>query len=40
MFGNDYGVEIRGLDSEFFFKQASETGVFLYIAHTFVIRPK
>jgi len=39
MFGNDYGVEIRGLDSELFFKQASETEVFLYIAHTFVIRP-
>lgn len=40
MFGNDYGVEIRGLNSGLFFKQASETEVFLYIAHTFVIRPK
>ena len=40
MFGPDYGVEIRGLDSELFFKQASETEVFLYIAHSFVIRPK
>ncbi len=39
MFGNDYGVEMRGIDSELFFKQASETEVFLYIAHTFVIRP-
>lgn len=28
MFGNDYGVETCGLDSELFFKQASETEVF------------
>lgn len=40
MFGPDYGIEIRGLDSELFFKQASETDVFLYIEHSFVIRPK
>ena len=40
MFGPDYGIEIRGLDSELYFKQASETEVFLYIKHTFVIRPK
>lgn len=40
MFGPDYGIEIRGLDSELFFKQASETEVFLYISHSFVIRPK
>ncbi len=40
MFGSDYGVEIRGLDSELFFKQASETEVFLYIEHNFVIKPK
>lgn len=40
MFGPDYGIEIRGLDSELFFKQASETEVFLYIEHSFVIRPK
>lgn len=40
MFGPDYGIEIRGLDSELYFKQASETEVFLYIAHSFVIRPK
>ncbi|MEZ5693719.1 MAG: hypothetical protein R3D99_07740 [Altererythrobacter sp.] len=40
MFGNDYGIEIRGLDSELYFKQASETEVFLYIQHSFVIKPK
>lgn len=40
MFGPDYGIEIRGLDSELYFKQASETEVFLYISHNFVIRPK
>jgi hypothetical protein len=40
MFGPDYGIEIRGLDSELFFKQASETEVFLFIEHNFVIRPK
>ncbi|MCL9998759.1 MAG: hypothetical protein NBV68_05220 [Erythrobacter sp.] len=40
MFGPDYGIEIRGLDSELYFKQASETEVFLYIEHSFVIRPK
>lgn len=40
MFGSDYGVEIRGLDSELYFKQASETEVFLYIGHSFVIKPK
>lgn len=40
MFGGDYGIEIRGLDSELYFKQASETDVFLFIEHSFVIRPK
>ncbi len=40
MFGGDYGIEIRGLDSELYFNQASETEVFLYIEHNFVIRPK
>jgi len=40
MFGKDYGVEIRGLDSDLFFNQASETEVFLYIEHSFVIKPK
>ncbi|MDP5103206.1 MAG: hypothetical protein NWP98_04715 [Erythrobacter sp.] len=40
MFGSDYGIEIRGLDSELFFKQASETEVFLFIEHNFVIKPK
>ncbi|MEO0871455.1 MAG: hypothetical protein AAFY19_05765 [Pseudomonadota bacterium] len=40
MFGNDYGIEIRGLDSELFFKQASQTEVFLYIEHSFAIKPK
>lgn len=40
MFGGDYGVEVRGLDSELYFKQSSETEVFLYIEHSFVIKPK
>lgn len=40
MFGSDYGVEIRGLDSELYFNQASETEVFLYIEHSFIISPK
>lgn len=40
MFGSDYGIEIRGLDSELYFKQASETEVFLFIEHSFVIKPK
>jgi hypothetical protein len=40
LFGPDYGIEIRGLDSELYFKQASETEVFLYISHNFVIAPK
>jgi hypothetical protein len=39
-FGSDYGVEIRGLDSELYWQQASETEVFLYITHSFIIRPK
>ncbi len=39
-FGPDYGIEIRGLDSELFWQQAGEAEVFLYIAHSFVIRPK
>lgn len=40
MFGSDYGIEIRGLDSELYFKQATQTEVFLYIEHSFVIKPK
>ncbi len=40
MFGSDYGIEIRGLDSELFFKQASQTEVFLFIEHSFMIKPK
>lgn len=39
-FGSDYGIEIRGLDSELYWQQAGEAEVFLYIAHSFVIRPK
>ncbi|MEP0189091.1 MAG: hypothetical protein ABJP70_04580 [Erythrobacter sp.] len=39
-FGSDYGVEIRGLDTELFWQQSSETEVFLYIKHNFVIKPK
>lgn len=39
-FGPDYGIEIRGLDSELYWQQASATEVFLYIEHNFVIRPK
>jgi hypothetical protein len=39
-FGSDYGIEIRGLDSELYWQQASENEVFLYIEHSFVIRPK
>ena len=39
-FGSDYGVEIRGLDTDLFWKQAGETEVFLYIKHNFVIRPR
>ncbi len=40
LFGSDYGVETRGLDSELYWQQASETEVFLYIEHSFVIKPK
>ena len=40
MFGNDYGIEIRGLDSELYFQQSSQTELFLYIEHSFVIKPK
>ena len=39
-FGSDYGVEIRGLETDLFWKQAGETEVFLYIKHSFVISPK
>jgi len=39
-FGSDYGIEIRGLDSELYWQQAGEADVFLYIKHSFVIRPK
>ena len=40
MFGNGYGVEIRGLEGDLYWQQASETEVFLYIEHNFVIRPR
>lgn len=40
MFGSDYGVDIRGLESDLYFKQASQTEVFLYIERNFVIKPK
>lgn len=39
-FGPDYGVEIRGLETDLFWKQAGATEVFLYIRHNFVIAPK
>ncbi len=37
MFGNGYGVEIRGLDSDLYWQQSGETEIFLYIEHNFVI---
>lgn len=40
MFGNGYGVEISGLQGDLYWQQASETEVFLYIEHSFVIGPK
>lgn len=40
MFGSSYGVEITGLQGDLFWQQASETEVFLYIEHDFVIRPR
>lgn len=40
MFGSDYGVRIDGLDGDLYWQQASETEVFLYIEHSFVIEPK
>ena len=40
MFGNGYGVQIDGLDGDLYWQQASETEVFLYIDHSFVIRPR
>lgn len=40
MFGSDYGVDIGGLDGEMYWQQSSETEVFMYIDHTFSIRPK
>jgi hypothetical protein len=40
MFGSDYGIEIRGLDSELAWTQVSENEVLLYIPHNFVIKPK
>lgn len=40
LFGGEYGIQITGLDSELFWKQESETEVFLYIRHNFVVRPK
>ncbi|MDJ0642431.1 MAG: hypothetical protein QNJ15_06420 [Erythrobacter sp.] len=39
-FGSDYGIEISGLDSDLYWQQSSETEVFLYIQHRFVIKPK
>lgn len=40
MFGAGYGVEINGLEGDLYWQQASETEVFLYIDHSFVIRPR
>lgn len=40
MFGSGYGVEIDGLDGDLYWQQASETEVFLYIDHSFRIRPR
>ena len=40
LFGSGYGVEINGLASDLYWQQASETEVFLYIEHDFVIRPR
>lgn len=40
MFGNGYGVSITGLDGDLYWQQASETEVFLYIEHSFVIEPR
>ncbi|MHA7820308.1 MAG: hypothetical protein ACX930_11740 [Erythrobacter sp.] len=40
MFGSGYGVEISGLDGDLYWQQASETEVFLYIDHSFTIRPR
>lgn len=40
MFGSGYGVEIQGLEGDLYWQQASETEVFLYIEHNFVIRPR
>lgn len=40
LFGNDYGVSIKGLHGDLYFQQSSETEVFLYIEHTFDIAPK
>ena len=40
MFGSGYAVRIEGLHSDLYWQQASETEVFLYIEHKFVIEPK
>ena len=40
MFGNGYGVEITGLHGDLYWQQSSETEVFLYIEHNFVIKPR
>jgi len=40
MFGAGYGVRITGLEGNLYWQQASETEVFLYIEHSFVIEPK
>ncbi|MDJ0641807.1 MAG: hypothetical protein QNJ15_03230 [Erythrobacter sp.] len=40
MFGSGYGVDINGLDGNLYWQQASETEVFLYIDHSFTIRPR
>ena len=40
LFGSAYGVEIIGLEGDLYWQQASETEVFLYIEHEFVIRPR
>ncbi len=40
MFGDGYGIRIQGLEGELYWQQASETEVFLYIEHSFVIEPR
>ncbi len=39
-FGDDYGVEVNGLDGQLAWSQASGSEVFLYIPYRFSIKPK